>query len=190
MTDPTALDSQRRLIEQQYGRPIRQLRYDTIPHPDHAHDPVLSALLHRYTALHQTENHLDDVRRRLRRLLDEGQDSTTDGTALLVRTAQDLHALTVRHGIETHILGDLLSTRPQPAHQAAPAPLDASPDTGPAGGVDDLLPLARRIAADSPRLTRDLLGTALRSHGIRVSNRRVRALVDRLRAEAVLGTAA
>jgi hypothetical protein len=82
------------------------------------------------------------------------------------------------------------ATRPQPAHQSAPVPLDAAPDTGPADGFDDLLPLARRIAADSPRLTRDLLGTAIRSHGIRVSNRRVRALVDLLRAETVLGTAA
>ncbi|MFF8990855.1 hypothetical protein ACF09H_13085 [Streptomyces sp. NPDC014983] len=188
MTDPTTLDSSRRLIERQYGRPIQQLTYDTIPRPGRDHDPVLSAALNLYGGLRETSARLTEARQRVRQLLNDGHDSTADGTAGLLNLAQDIHALTTRHVTEARALGDLLGAN-QPT---LPLPLPCTASTGicAADDLDELLPLARRIAAGSPHLTRAKLGPALRAHGIRVSNQRLGALLNRLRTETLLGTAA
>ncbi|MEW2403486.1 hypothetical protein [Streptomyces sp. NPDC046862] len=186
MTDPTTLDSSRRLIERQYGRPLHQLTYDTIPRPGRDHDPVLSTALNLYGGLRETSARLTEARQRVRHLLDEGHDSTVDGTTRLLNLAQDIHALTTRHVTEARALGDLLGAIQAPP----PLPCVASTGLYAADDLDELLPLARRIAADSPHLTRAKLGPALRAHGIRVSNQRLGALLNRLRTETFLGAAA
>lgn len=186
MTDPTTLDSSRRLIERQYGRPIQQLTYDTIPRPGRDHDAVLSAALNLYGGLRETSARLTEARQRVRQLLDEGHDGTVDGTARLLNLAQDIHALTTRHVTEARALGDLLGAKQPPP----PLPRPASTGLSAADDLDELLPLARRIAAGSPHLTRAKLGPALRAHGIRVSNQRLGALLNCLRTETLLGAAA
>ncbi|WP_149827126.1 hypothetical protein [Streptomyces tailanensis] len=186
MTDPTTLDSSRRLIERQYGRPLQQLTYDTIPQPGQDHDPVLSAAVNLYGGLRETSARLTEARQRVRQLLDEGHDSTVDGTTRLLNVAQDIHALTTRHVTEARALGDLLGANQPPP----PLPCAASTGICAADDLDELLPLARRIAASSPHLTRATLGPALRAHGIRVSNQRLGALLNRLRTETFLGAAA
>ncbi|MFF4520521.1 hypothetical protein [Streptomyces bluensis] len=186
MTDPTTLDSSRRLIERQFGRPIQQLTYDTIPRPGRDHDPVLSAALNLYCGLRETSARLAEARQRVRQLLDAGHDSTVDGTTRLLNLAQDIHALTARRVTEARALGDLLGANQPPP----PLPCAASTAIYAADDLDELLPLARRIAAGSPHLTRAKLGPALRANGIRVSNQRLGALLNRLRTEAFLGAAA
>ncbi|MFI1953157.1 hypothetical protein ACH437_15115 [Streptomyces xinghaiensis] len=184
MTDPTALDSSRRLIERQFGRPIQQLTYDTIPRPARDHDPVLSAVLNLYGGLRETSARLTEARQKVCELLDEGHDSTVDGTTHLLNISQDIHALTTRHVTEARALGDLLGANQPPPPCAASTGICAADD------LDELLPLARRIAAGWPHLTRAKLGPALRAHGIRVSNQRLGALLNRLRTGTSLGAAA
>ncbi|MDT3395319.1 hypothetical protein RKE29_01415 [Streptomyces sp. B1866] len=176
MTDATSLDATRRLIERRYGQPFQHLARHALPRPGRDHDPVLDAVVHLYQQIHHTQAEAADTRQALRRLLDTGQDSTVEGTARLLHLAQDLHALTTRHTTQVRVLADLLGDHQPPP--SAPAATGANDDD-----LTPLLPLARRIAANHPHLTRTELGAALRARGIRVSNQRLGALLHHLRAE-------
>lgn len=169
----------RRLVEHRYGRPLEELQRASTA--GHCGDPVLPILLRRLGSLAQTgadarsaRHHLDAAWQRRR----VGNPVLDD---LALRYATQVVDLERHEQTETEAVWDLLdvrllldrpSTQQSSAHRAAPAPDD-----------QDLLAIAREIATGLHRLNREALRRGLHDRGIHISNRRLGAVLQRLRAE-------
>ncbi|MCX5314754.1 hypothetical protein [Streptomyces sp. NBC_00154] len=179
----------RRLVEHRYGRPLEELqRGNTSGRSD---DPVLPILLRRLGGLAQT----DADARSARRNLDAARQRCRSGERflddLVLRYATEVVDLERREQAEAEAVWDLLEVRllldlpsaQRPsAHRAAPASASASAS---ASANQDLLAVAREVAVGLRRLNREALRRGLRDRGIHVSNHRLGAVLQRLRAEGV-----
>ncbi|SHN23175.1 hypothetical protein [Actinacidiphila paucisporea] len=177
---PTTAFHTRRLVEHRYGRPLEHLQGEVARR--RSTDPVLPIVLRRLTDLEQTSEQGRATRATLRSAL---QDAVADGSAgddRLRPYIAELMRVEQQERSQAEALWDLLDVRlllDQPA--AARLPLSQQP--GRALNDQDVTDAARRAAACLPRLTRDGLRQALRDRGIHISNRRLGAVLQQLRAE-------
>jgi hypothetical protein len=181
MTASPTLDYTRRLIERRYGRSLHHLTRDAnFRNPD----PVLHAVVRQYRALARTDHALRLQRQRLERLVSSGTDSIPDPAPIIERTCH-IHALAERREATLEVLWDLLDLPHTTSPAPKPAPvLRAAPQSAP-DHIADLLPLARRLAAQTTGpLTRDALGAHVRAQGIAVGNQRLTDTLRHLRREA------
>lgn len=168
----------RRLVEHRYGRQLEELQHGN---PSGSHqDPVLPIVLRRLGGLAQT----DAATRAARRNLDAAWqrcrcgDHALDDLVLLHAT--EVVDLERQEQAEAEAVWDLLDVRLLLDRPATRPPAQrATPDSG----DRDLLAVAREVAADLRRLNRDTLRRGLCDRGIRVSNRRLGAVLRSLRAE-------
>uniref|UniRef100_A0AAU2VLX8 Uncharacterized protein n=1 Tax=Streptomyces sp. NBC_00008 TaxID=2903610 RepID=A0AAU2VLX8_9ACTN len=169
----------RRLVEHRYGRPLEKLQRGSAS--GRSDDPVLPILLRRLDGLSQTSADAQSARRNLEaawRGHRSGEPALDDLELLYATEVVDLER---QERSETEAVWDLLdvrllldraSARRPSARRAAPSPDD-----------QDLLGIAREVAADLHRLNREALRKGLRDRGVPVSNRRLGTLLQRLRAE-------
>lgn len=166
----------RRLVEHRYGRPLEKLQRGSAS--GRSDDPVLPILLRRLDGLAQTGADARSARRNL----DAARQRLRSGEhALLLLYATEVVDLERQEQSEAEAVWDLLdvrllldraSARRPSAHRAAPSPDD-----------QDLLAIAREVADGLHRLNREALRRGLRDRGVHVSNRRLGAVLQRLRAE-------
>lgn len=177
---PTTAFHTRRLVEHRYGRPLEHL-HDEVVHNRSA-DPVLPIVLRRLTVLERTAEQGHATHRALRTSV---QKAVADGSLQDDRLRPyiaELMRLEQQEQSQVEALWDLLDVRlllDQPA--AGRLPLSQRP--GRAVEDHDVMDAARQAAAGLPRLTRDALRQALRDRGIHISNRRLGAVLQQLRAE-------
>ncbi|MEE4543643.1 hypothetical protein V2S66_16900 [Streptomyces sp. V4-01] len=170
----------RRLVEHRYGRSLDRLR-DEVAHYRCA-DPVLPIVLRRLTALERTGEQGRATRRALRTTV---QDAVADGSPRDDRLRPyiaELMRVEQQEQTQAETLWDLLDIRlllDQPG--AGRLPVSRRP--GRAVEDQDVMEAACQAAACLPRLTRDALRQALRNRGIHISNRRLGAVLQQLRAE-------
>ncbi|QHC21412.1 hypothetical protein [Streptomyces sp. GS7] len=169
----------RRLVEHRYGRPLEELRQGNAS--GRSDDPVLPILLRRLGGLTQTGANARSARRNLDAAWQRCRSGEHALNDLVVRYATEVVDLERQEQTEAEAVWDLLdvrllldrpSTQRPSAHRAVPAPDN-----------QDLLAIAREVAAGLQRLNREALRRGLRDRGIRVSNRRLGAVLQRLRAE-------
>lgn len=170
----------RRLIEHRYGRTLERLQQQ-VAHR-RSNDPILPIVLRRLTDLEQTGEQGRATRRALRATL---QDSVADGSAgdnRLRPYLAELLRVQQQEQSQAEALWDLLDVRlllDQPGTRRLPL----SRRTGRAADDQDVMEAARQAAACLPRLTRDALRLALHDRRIHISNRRLGAVLQQLRAE-------
>jgi hypothetical protein len=170
----------RRLIEHRYGRPLEHLQ-DEVAHHRCA-DPVLPIVLRRLTVLEQTGEQGRATHRALRTTVQKAVADKSPPDDRLRPYIAELMRLEQQEQSQAEALWDLLDVRlllDQPA--AGRLPLSRRP--GRAVEDQDLMDAARQAGACLPRLTRDALRLALRDRGIHISNRRLGAVLQQLRAE-------
>jgi hypothetical protein len=166
----------RRLIEHRYGRPLEELQRGNA-----SDDPVLPILLRRLGGLAQT----DADARAARRNLDAAWQRCRSGEHalddLMLLYATEVVDLDRQEQAEAEAVWDLLDVRlllgrTSPQRSAAPRAVPVPVD-------QDLLDVAREVAAGLRRLNREALRRGLRERGIHLSNRRLGTVLQRLRAE-------
>ncbi|MGW4031688.1 hypothetical protein ACWEFL_20665 [Streptomyces sp. NPDC004838] len=170
----------RRLVEHRYGRSLEELRRDAAQVG--SGDPVLSITLLRLGELTKTSAEVGAARRSLEAAYRRHRSGEPALGDLMARYAAEVVALERQEQSKAESVWDLLDVRlllDQPA--ARP---DSSRRAGPTHADEELLVIARQVAAGLPRLTRDALRQGLRDHGVSVSNRRLGTALQRLRAEA------
>ncbi|MEV7085884.1 hypothetical protein AB0O07_08320 [Streptomyces sp. NPDC093085] len=169
----------RRLVEHRYGHPLEKLHRGLAS--GRSDDPVLPILLRRLDGLAQTGADAQSARRNLEaawRGHRSGEPSFKDLVLLYATEVVDLErheqseAEAVWDLLDVRLLLDRSSARRSSAHRVAPAPEDR-----------ELLDIAREVAADLTHLNREALRRGLRKRGVRVSNRRLGVVLQRLRAE-------
>lgn len=177
---PTTAFHARRLVEHRYGRPLEHLQSDVAHH--RCTDPVLPIVLRSLTDLEQTAEQGRATHRALRTSV---QKAVADGSPRDDRLRPyiaELMRLEQQEQSQAEALWDLLDVRlllDQPAACRSPS----SRVPGRAVEDQDVMDAARQAAACLPRLTRDALRQALRECGIHISNRRLGAVLQQLRAE-------
>ncbi|MFD4944636.1 hypothetical protein ACFWNT_19410 [Streptomyces sp. NPDC058409] len=170
----------RRLVEHRYGRPLEEelQRGNASGRSD---DPVLPILLRRLGGLAQTDADARSARRNLDAAWQRcrsGEHALDDLVLLYATEVVDLErqeqteAEAVWDLLDVRLLLDRPSAQRPSAYRAAHAPDD-----------EDLLAVAREVAAGLQRLNREALRRSLRDRGIHISNRRLGAVLQRLRAE-------
>lgn len=173
----------RRLVEHRYGRPLEKLRHGNAA--SRSDDPVLPILLRRLDALAQTGAGARSARRNLdvawQRHRSEihapGDPVLLYATEVVDLERQELsEAEAVWDLLDVRLLLDRASPRRYSDHRAASSADD-----------QDLLDIAREVAAGLHRLNREALRQGLRDRGVPVSNRRLGAVLHRLRAERTCG---
>ncbi|MDX3583408.1 hypothetical protein [Streptomyces europaeiscabiei] len=170
----------RRLVEHRYGRPLEDLQR----HSAHggSGDPVLPIVLRRLDGLATTNAHAHAARRNLDAAWQRCRSGGLTLDELVLRYAAEVVDLERREQSEAEAVWDLLDVRLLLDQPAARRPSTAR-RTGPAPGDEDLIAVARQVAARLPRLNREALRQGLRARGIHVSNRRLGTVLQRLRAE-------
>jgi hypothetical protein len=169
----------RRLIEHRYGRPLEQLQNKVAHH--RSADPILPIVLRRLTALEQLGEQGRATHVALRTTVQKAVMDESPQDDRLRPYIAELMRLEQHEQAQTEALWDLLDVRlllDHPGARHLP-----SRRNGRALNDQDLMDAARQAAADLPRLTRNALRPALRRHGIHISNRRLGALLQQLRAE-------
>ncbi|MFJ5105108.1 hypothetical protein [Streptomyces sp. NPDC088554] len=168
----------RRLVEHRYGRPLEDLRRGHTS--GRSDDPVLPILLRRLDGLVRIGADARSARDRLvaaRQGRRSGGHALDDLVLLYATEVVDLErqeqseAEAVWDLLDVRLLLDRASTQRPSAHRTVPAP------------DKDLLAIAREVAAGLHRLNREALRQGLRDRGVHVSNRRLGAVLQRLRAE-------
>lgn len=169
----------RHLVEHRYGRPLEDLQRDG------AHggsgDPVLPIVLRRLGGLAQTNAHARAARRNLDAAWQRCRSGGHALDDLVLRYAAEVVDLERQEQSEAEAVWDLLDVRLLLDQPAASRP--SARRTGPVPGDEDLMAIARQVAARLPRLNREALRQGLRDRGIHVSNRRLGTVLQRLRAE-------
>ncbi|MFJ8853613.1 hypothetical protein [Streptomyces sp. NPDC102437] len=169
----------RRLVEHRYGRPLEKLQRGNAS--GRSDDPVLPILLRRLDGLAQTGVDARSARRNLDAAWQRhrsGEHALDDLVLLYATEVVDLErqeqseAEAVWDLLDVRFLLDAASARQPSADRAAPSPDD-----------QDLLVIAREVAAGLHRLNREALRRGLHDRGVHVSNRRLGAVLQRLRAE-------
>jgi hypothetical protein len=168
----------RRLVEHRYGRPLEELQR----HGAHnrSSDPVLPIVLRRLDGLAETNAQARAARHKLDTAWQRcrcGEDAVDDLILLYTAEAVDLER---QAQAEAEAVWDLLDVRlllDQPAAHPPSARHAGTP------GDEDLMAIARQVAPGLPRLNRETLRRGLHDRGIHVSNRRLGAVLRRLRAE-------
>ncbi|KOV68278.1 hypothetical protein ADL00_14030 [Streptomyces sp. AS58] len=170
----------RHLVEHRYGRPLEDLQR----HSAHggSGDPVLPIVLRRLDGLATTNAHARAARRNLDAAWQRCRSGGHALDDLVLRYAAEVEDLERREQSEAEAVWDLLDVRFLLDQPAARRPSTAR-RTGPAPGDEDLIAVARQVAARLPRLNREALRQGLRVRGIHVSNRRLGTVLQRLRAE-------
>lgn len=169
----------RHLVEHRYGRPLEDLRR----HGAHggSGDPVLPIVLRRLDGLATTNAHARAARRNLDAAWQRSRSGEPALDDLVLRYAAEAVDLERQEQSEAEAVWDLLDVRlllDQPA-----AHRSSAMRTGSAPGDEDLMAVARQVAARLPRLNRETLRQGLHHRGVHVSNRRLGAVLQRLRAE-------
>ncbi|MDJ0465743.1 hypothetical protein [Streptomyces sp. H27-C3] len=173
----------RRLVEHRYGRPLEKLQRGNAS--SRSDDPVLPILLRRLDGLAQSGADARSARRNLDAAWQRhrsGEHALDDLVLLYATEVIDLErqeqseAEAVWDLLDVRLLLDRASSRRSSAHRAAPSPDD-----------QDLLDIAREVAAGLHRLNREALRQGLRARGVTVSNRRLGAVLQRLRTESTSG---
>ena len=166
----------RRLIEHRYGRPLEELQRGNT-----CDDPVLPIVLRRLDGLAQTDTDARAARRNLDAAWQQcrsGEHALDDLMLLYATEVVDLdrqeqaEAEAVWDLLDVHLLLSRTSPQRYAAPRAAPIPVD-----------QDLLNVAREVAVGLQRLNREALRRGLRERGIHLSNRRLGAVLQRLRAD-------
>ncbi|MER5970362.1 hypothetical protein ABT112_11610 [Streptomyces sp. NPDC002055] len=169
----------RRLVEHRYGGPLEKLQRGNAS--DRSDDPVLPILLRRLDGLAQTGADAQSARRNLEAVWQRHRSGEHALDDLVLLYATEVVDLERQEQSETEAVWDLLdvrllldraSARRPSAHRVASAPDD-----------QDLLDIARDVAAGLHRLNREALRRGLRERGVPVSNRRLGVVLQRLRAE-------
>lgn len=169
----------RRLVEHRYGRPLEKLQRGHAS--ARSDDPVLPILLRRLDGLTQTGAAAQSARRHLEAAWRGHRAGGPDRDNLVLLYATEVVDLERQEQSEAEAVWDLLdvrllldraSARRPSAHRVAPAPDD-----------QDLLDIAREVAAGLHRLNREALRRGLRERGVPVSNRRLGVVLQRLRTE-------
>lgn len=170
----------RHLVEHRYGRPLEDLQR----HNAHggSGDPVLPIVLRRLDGLATTNAHARAARRNLDAAWQRCRSGEHALDDLVLRYAAEVVDLERREQSEAEAVWDLLDVRLLLDQPAAHRPSTAR-RTGPTPGDEDLIAVARQVAARLPRLNREALRQGLRARGIHVSNRRLGTVLQRLRAE-------
>lgn len=173
----------RHLVEHRYGRPLEDLQSDG------AHggsgDPVLPIVLRRLGGLAKTNARARAARRHLDAAWQRCRSGEHALDELVLRYAAEVVDLERQEQSEAEAVWDLLDVRlllDQPAARR-PSARRTEPAPAPAPGDEDLMTIARQVAARLPRLNREALRQGLRGRGIHVSNRRLGTALQRLRAE-------
>ncbi|MGV4927603.1 hypothetical protein K2224_28935 (plasmid) [Streptomyces sp. BHT-5-2] len=169
----------RRLVEHRYGRPLEELRRGNAS--GRSDDPVLPILLRRLGGLAQTGANARSARRNLDAAWQRCRSGEHALNDLVVLYATEVVDLERQEQTEAEAVWDLLDVRLLLDRPSAQRP---SAHRGvPAADDQDLLAIAREVAAGLQRLNREALRRGLRDRGIRASNRRLGAVLQRLRAE-------
>ncbi|MDX3125009.1 hypothetical protein F3K20_19970 [Streptomyces scabiei] len=170
----------RHLVEHRYGRPLEDLQR----HSAHggSGDPVLPIVLRRLDGLASTNAHARAARRNLDAAWQRCRSGERALDDLVLRYAAEVVDLERREQSEAEAVWDLLDVRLLLDQPAARRP-SAARRACPAPGDEDLIAVARQVAARLPRLNREALRQGLRARGIHVSNRRLGTVLQRLRAE-------
>lgn len=166
----------RRLIEHRYGRPLEELQRGNT-----SDDPVLPILLRRLDGLAQTDTDARAARRNLDTAWQRCRSGEHALDDLMLLYATEVVDLDRQEQAEAEAVWDLLDVRlllgrTSPQRSAAPRTVPVSVD-------QDLLDVAREVAAGLHRLNREALRQGLRDRGIHLSNRRLGAVLQRLRTE-------
>ncbi|MEW1660600.1 hypothetical protein [Streptomyces sp. NPDC093707] len=169
----------RRLVEHRYGRPLEELRRGNAS--GRSDDPVLPILLRRLGGLAQTGANARSARRNLDAAWQRCRSGEHPLNDLVMRYAIEVGDLERQEQTEAEAVWDLLDVRllldrPSPQRPSAHRAVSAPDDQG-------LLVIAREVAAGLQRLNREALRRGLRDRGVRVSNRRLGAVLQSLRAE-------
>jgi hypothetical protein len=169
----------RHLVEHRYGRPLEDLQR----HSAHggSGDPVLPIVLRRLDGLATTNAHARAARRNLDAAWQRCRSGEHALDDLVLRYAAEVVDLERREQSEAEAVWDLLDVRLLLDQPATRRP-SAARRTGRAPGDEDLMAVARQVAARLPRLNREALRQGLRARGIHVSNRRLGTVLQRLRA--------
>ena len=169
----------RRLVEHRYGRPLEELQRGD---PScGSQDPVLPIVLRRLGGLAQTDAEARAARRNLDAAWQQCRSGDHALDDLVLLHATEVVDLERQEQAEAEALWDLLDVRlllDRSSTQRPPA-RRATPDSG----DQELLAVAREVAADLRRINRDALRRCLRDRDIHVSNRRLGAVLRSLRAE-------
>ncbi|MEE1763588.1 hypothetical protein [Streptomyces sp. SP18BB07] len=170
----------RHLVEHRYGRPLEDLQR----HSAHggSGDPVLPIVLRRLDGLATTNARARAARRNLDAAWQRCRSGEHALDDLVLRYAAEVVDLERREQSEAEAVWDLLDVRLLLDQPAARRP-SAARRSSPAPGDEDLIAVARQVAARLPRLNREALRQGLRARGIHVSNRRLGTVLQRLRAE-------
>ncbi|MBE4741472.1 hypothetical protein [Streptomyces caniscabiei] len=170
----------RHLVEHRYGRPLEDLQR----HSAHggSGDPVLPVVLRRLDGLASTNAHARAARRNLDAAWQRCRNGEHALDDLVLRYAAEVVDIERREQSEAEAVWDLLDVRLLLDQPAARRPSTVR-RTGPAPSDEDLIAVAREVAALLPRLNREALRQGLRARGIHVSNRRLGTVLQRLRAE-------
>ncbi|MEU8507190.1 hypothetical protein AB0C40_21145 [Streptomyces brevispora] len=165
----------RRLVEHRYGRPLEKLQRGNAS--CRSDDPVLPILLRRLDGLAQTGADARSARRNLDAAWQRHRSGEHALDDLVLLYATEVVDLERQEQSEAEAVWDLLDVRllldrPSAQRPSAPAPDD-----------QDLLAIAREVADGLDRLNREALRRGLRDRGIHISNRRLGAVLQRLRAE-------
>ncbi|MFE2596016.1 hypothetical protein ACFXCZ_05860 [Streptomyces sp. NPDC059396] len=167
----------RRLVEHRYGRPLEELRRSS-----GADDPVLPIVLRRLAALTDTAHRARAARHDLDvdwQRCRSGEHGLDDLVPRHITRVADLER---QEATQAEALWDLLDVRLL-LQQATFLRTSARGRATAADDVEDLMATAREMAARLPRLNRDTLRQALHDRGIHASNRRLGAVLHRLRTE-------
>jgi hypothetical protein len=168
----------RRLVEHRYGCPLEKLQRGNAS--CRSDDPVLPILLRRLDGLAQTGADARSARRNLDAAWQRhrsGEHALDDLVLLYAAEIVDLERQeqseveAVWDLLDVRLLLDRASTQRPSTHRTIPAP------------DEDLLAIAREVAAGLHRLNREALRRGLRDRGVHVSNRRLGEVLQRLRAE-------
>ena len=169
----------RHLVEHRYRRPLEELQRDG------AHggssDPVLPIVLRRLGGLAETNAHVRATRRNLETAWQRCRSGERTLDDLVLLYAAEVRDLERQEQSQAGAVWDLLDVRLLLDQPAVRRPSARRP--GPIPGDEDLMTIARQVAACLPRLNREVLRRGLRDRGIHVSNRRLGTVLQRLRAE-------
>ena len=168
----------RRLVEHRYRRPLEDLQRDAAH--DRSCDPVLPIILRRLAALATTSEQTHAARRALNEVWRRSRSGERGPGDLLRHYIAEVADLERQERSEAEAVWDLLDIRlllNQPG-EARPDPVRRT-----ISADDELLAAAREIAVCLPRLSREAMRRGLRERGIHVSNRRLGAVLQRLRTE-------
>ncbi|MFE4826748.1 hypothetical protein [Streptomyces sp. NPDC056672] len=169
-----------RLVEHRYGRPLEELRRTV---GSTGTDPILPIVLRRLVSLTDTTDRMRVAHRDLDAAWQRCRSAEHGLDDLVLRYAARVTDLERQEASQAEVLWDLLDVRllleQRTSHRASARRTHTVPDT------EDLMPAARQVAAGLPRLNRDSLRQALQDRGIHASNRRLGAVLHRLRAERI-----